>query len=113
MPIIEVAGLSGQRTILILDPAQCFSCFTSLPAWLAWGIDSGRTTALLLTRPPNEVERRKMRLAGIREDGVLSGPVAAGTPMQILLSDHRPPRIVHTVTDSDAFRVIAEMNRDH
>ena len=109
IPVYATAGDSGQRVVLVLDPAQCFSCFNALPAWQNWGSGSGRTTVLLLTRTPNEVERRKMRLAGISEDGVLRRPVRSGTPIRIFLSDDGPPRIAYQATDDDAFRLIAEI----
>lgn len=102
-----VAGESGQHVILILDSAQCLSCFSPLSAWRTWGSDSGRSVILLLTRQPNDVERRKMRLAGIVEDGVLQPSKATGTPIQIFLSGDAQPRITYEVTDEDAFQLIA------
>lgn len=109
IPVYASAGDSGQRVILVLDPAQCFSCNNALPAWLNWGSVSGRTTVLLLTRQPNDLERRKMRLVGLREDGVLRRPVRSGTPIRILLSNSQPPRIAYQATEDDAFRLIAEI----
>lgn len=99
----------GERVVLIFDPAESLSCLNALAAWKHWGEGDDRSMVLLLTRQPTDSERRGLRLAGVREDGVLARPPNGVTPMQLLFLGDEPPRIAMRIQDETAFRTIAEI----
>lgn len=64
LPSIEpqLADASSETAVVLLDPAEAFSCRTSLPEWLEWGSASDRQLLVVLTRAPDRVEDRQLTL---------------------------------------------------
>lgn len=101
--------LSGknEQVVLILDPAECFTCYRGVTIWKAWVAHPARSMTLLLTRSPGTSERKAMRLAGVQEDGILDGPVALRTPIQLFSARDAHVQIVERASERDAFLIVS------
>jgi hypothetical protein len=71
-PLDVIAGDSAPAVAVIMDPAECFQCGGSLPAWLDWKQRSGEQFFLIFSRAPTEKENRILVAAGLSGDGVLA-----------------------------------------
>lgn len=66
-----VAG-ADSVTLLLYDPADCFSCDQQLAGWLDRRSRAPDRVKLVLTRDPDQQEQVALRLHRIRPDGTLS-----------------------------------------
>ena len=46
--------------LIVIDPEECFTCYTNLSIWRDWGKQNPDRFALILTREPRTVEKRGM-----------------------------------------------------
>ncbi len=98
---------ADRSIVLLFDPADAFSCFSGLAAWNAWSSESGNELTLIFTRSPTPVERRLLRFAGIREDGLLSESKSLNTPIHLVFEAGVVRDVREHTTDEDAFATIA------
>ena len=79
-------GVAG--VVLVIDPAQCFTCTNLLAQWLDWGADNPNRFALVLSRETREWERR--RLVFLPLSGTLEHAMEASRlPVELVIEDGR------------------------
>lgn len=113
IPLKSLATDATERVILLFDPAECFTCYSGLGAWLHWGRREDRVVVLVLTRDPTPVERRAMLLSGFQESAVLQHRMADRTPIQVYIRGEKQPRIEYRITDASVFQSISDIQQNH
>ena len=82
----ELVHDTDLAVVLVMDPAQCFSCANLLAVWLDWRREHPGEFDLVLSRQPKPWER--LRLAPLPISGFLSQPALdmSSTPMELVFS---------------------------
>lgn len=79
----------GEPTVaLVIDPGQCLQCLGIIAEWLDWNRRNPDRLLLVLSREPDETEKRILLAAGVPFSGALSrGPSADSTPVELVFKD--------------------------
>lgn len=77
--------IGGNGFLLVMDPADCFGCYTELSQWLAAShrIDADSTVLLLLTRLPSEREADDLARARVGDYQILERGIPMESPSVI------------------------------
>lgn len=85
---------SGPAAVLVYDPADCFTCSSSIAEWMAWESHYPGRVLMVFTREPTPAERKRLVLHRITADGILGEPLArlsasSETPVEFAILDGR------------------------
>lgn len=82
----QLVADADPAVVLLMDPAQCFSCTNLLAVWLDWRHQNPKSFALVLSRNPEPWELQ--RLAPLPVSGVLERPLLdiGALPMELVFS---------------------------
>lgn len=70
--LAELVADSAPTAVLVIDPGEYAKCFGIVAPWLEWRRSGAGHFLLLLSRPPDDTERRILIAAGIPIDGSIA-----------------------------------------
>lgn len=88
-PLTTLASSEATAVLLIIDPADCLSCSSVLPAWLEWRRQNPDRFHLILSRAPTPAEERMINIMRIPVDDSLAASTGARfqrLPIEVIVS---------------------------
>lgn len=83
---------SSATVVLAIDPTDFVTCGSHVSRWMEWGRKNPGRLSVVLTRIPDEADRKQLLLYRIRPDAVLKRSQAADrlpTPYEYLVANGR------------------------
>jgi len=88
-PLTSLASPESLTVVLIIDPADCLSCFSVISSWLQWQRENPTRFRLVLSRAPDPWEDHTMKMLRINVDDSLSSGKRLSPdrlPVELILS---------------------------
>lgn len=83
----DIVGSEDPVVVLVVDPGQCFTCYSVLAEWFDWRDGHPDEFLLLFSRRPTSTERRSLQRLRLREAGSLSSRVTIDAAIELLATD--------------------------
>jgi len=88
--VVQVAGATETHVVLVVNPADCLTCYTPVVRWIYWAQTHPRQFTLLFTGSPAAVERRRLIPLRLLSDApaILSQSTDAPIPLELVFTNH-------------------------
>lgn len=85
----ELAAPDATVVTLLASPTDCLTCYTPVARWVAWGADHPSSFQFVLSRAPNDAERRLLAKLRLLRPSAHVTDVAStvSTPMILVFRD--------------------------
>lgn len=97
----DLIPASRPVVVLIVDPGQCFSCYSLLAEWFAWRDDHLDQFLFLYSRHPTDVESRTLRRIRVPVAGTLTTKLAISAALEVLVANDSVYVINHIKAGQD------------
>ena len=93
----SLASLDSGYVVLVMNPAECFTCSGTLAQWLEWRRENPERFAFVFTRRPSAAEKRRLMAVRLPVAGYLAAPPRVPTPVELLVESGEVVHVGHGV----------------
>lgn len=87
--LLSRAVADRPTVVLVLDPAEVFTCASTLSRWLEWRAGNPGRFLLVFTRPPSRSEKKRLLTVRLPLSGTLAEPPGGKTPVELVIARGR------------------------